>query len=49
MHTAESKIYLHIGKAWQILRYIHPGEPRVRITYAERGNHHTEVGDQAPT
>lgn len=35
MHTAESRIYLHIGKAQQIGKYIHPKELHVRITHAE--------------
>jgi len=46
MHTAESKIYLRIGKAWQIVKYIHPKEPHVRIARTETGNHRTETGDQ---
>lgn len=46
MHTAESKIYLHRVKAWQIPKYIHPKEPHIRITRAETANHHTEIGDQ---
>lgn len=38
MHTAESKINLHIREALQIVKYIHPKEPHVRIIRAETGD-----------
>lgn len=41
--------YLLIGKAWKIFVFIHPEEMHIRITCAEVGNNHVEIGDQPHT
>lgn len=46
LYTAKCKIYLHIGKAQQTVKYIHPKEPHVRIRHAETGYCHMEIADQ---
>lgn len=45
-HASESKMYLQVGKAWQIVTYIHPKEAYLKIMCAETGNHHTETREQ---
>lgn len=46
LYAAESKIYLHIEKAQQTVKYIHPKEPHARIMHAEIGNCHMEIDDR---
>lgn len=46
LYAAESKIYLHIEKAQQTVKYIHPKDPHARIMHAEIGNCHMEIDDR---